>query len=64
MAVAGRMIGEYGNFESGKWVEAPVSAADTADGQIPIIIKPTAGPNAAISQIVFVESKSEGSAAR
>lgn len=64
VAVAGRMIGEYGNFESGKWVEAPVTAADTADGKIPIIIKPTAGPNAAISQIVFVESKSEGSAAR
>ena len=60
VAVAGRMIGEYGNFESGKWVEAPISAADTSDGEIPIAIKPTAGPDAAISQIVFVESKSAG----
>jgi hypothetical protein len=64
VAVAGRVIGEYGNFESGKWVEAPVSAVDTADGEIPLTIKPTAGPDAAISQIVFVESKSEGGAAR
>ncbi len=57
VTVAGRLIGEYSNFQTGKWVEAPISAADTAEGVIPVMIKPTAGPDAAISEIVFVESK-------
>ena len=56
--VAGRRIGEYQNLESGTWVEAPVSAADTADGGLPITIRRIAGPDATISEIVFVESKS------
>jgi hypothetical protein len=57
VTAAGRLIGEYSNFQTGKWVEAPISAADTAGGVIPIAIEPTAGPDAAVSEIVFVESK-------
>jgi hypothetical protein len=57
VTVAGRLVGEYANFGKGKWVEAPVSAADTAEGVIPITIKRAAGPDAALSEIVFVESK-------
>lgn len=55
IAVASRMIGEFGNFEAGKWVEARIAAADTANGVIAISIKPTAGPDAALSQIVFLD---------
>jgi hypothetical protein len=61
--VAGRRIGEYANFESGRWVETPVFAADTADGVISITIQRTAGPDAAISEIVFLEAKSEAKSA-
>jgi hypothetical protein len=60
VTVAGRLIGEYANLEKGKWVEAPISAADSAEGVIPITIKQNAGPDAALSEIVFVESKSAG----
>jgi hypothetical protein len=56
IVVANRLIGELANFEAGKWVEVPISAADTADGVIPIDIKPTAGPDAALSKIVLLEA--------
>lgn len=53
--VAGRMIGEYENFQSGKWIEVPISAADTAKGRIPVVMKNLkGGANAVVSQIRFV----------
>ncbi len=58
ITVAGRMVGEYANFEEGKWVEVPISATDSADGEIAIAIKPTAGPDAALSALTFVDEKS------
>lgn len=56
ITVASRLVGEYADFEGGKWVEAPVSAADTADGEIAITIRPTAGPDAALSAITFLDA--------
>jgi hypothetical protein len=58
ITVAGRLVGEYADFEDGKWVEAPVSAADTVDGELLITVRPTAGPDAALSAITFVDAKS------
>ena len=58
VTVAGRKIGEYENFQQGRWVEAPISAADTAQGRIGVAIenlKP--GSTAVVSQIHFVEAK-------
>jgi hypothetical protein len=53
--VAGRMIGEYESFQTGKWIEVPISATDTASGRIPVVMKnlnPSA--NAVVSQIRFL----------
>ena len=52
--VAGKLIGEYENFQSGKWIEVPVSATDTASGRIPVVMKNLkGGANAVVSQIRF-----------
>ncbi len=52
--VAGRMIGKYESFQSGKWIEVPISAADTAKGRIPVVMKNLKpGANAVVSQIRF-----------
>jgi hypothetical protein len=54
VTVGGRLIGEYEEFGGGRWVEAPVSAADTAGGRIPIIIKNlNAASSAAVSVVRF-----------
>ena len=54
ITAAGKLIGEHENFQSGRWVEIPISAADTADGRIPVVVKnlkPKA--NAVVSMIRF-----------
>ena len=58
VTVAGRLVGEVEHFENGTWIESPVSAGDTADGVIPILIERKAGPDAALSRVVFIEGKS------
>ena len=57
IAVEDRMIGEYENFQEGKWVEASVSSDDTADGHISIVMKnlKATGGNAVVSILRFVE---------
>jgi hypothetical protein len=53
--VANRLIGEYENFQSGKWVEVEVSRKDTAQGWIPIVIKNLKpGANAVVSLVKFL----------
>jgi len=57
VTVAGRPIGEYRNFQTGVWIETPVTEADTRDGRIPVVIKNLKpGCNAVVSIIRFVES--------
>lgn len=55
IAVAGRKISEYQNFQKGQWIETPIGAGDTGEGRIPVVItnlKPEA--NAVVSLIRFV----------
>lgn len=54
VTVSGRLIGEYETFQTGKWIEVPISAADTSGGRIPVVIKNLKpGANAVVSQIRF-----------
>lgn len=58
VTVAGRKIGDYENFQQGRWIEVPIGAADTAQGTIGVAVenlKP--GLNAVVSLIRFVEAK-------
>lgn len=58
IAVAGRLLGQYENFQKGQWVEAPIAAIDTAEGRIPVVIKnlqPKA--NAVVSLLRFIAGK-------
>ena len=55
VTVAGRLVANFENFQKGQWVEVPISAADTADGGIPVVIKnEREGSNAVVSLIRFV----------
>lgn len=54
LTVAGRLIGSYKDFQSGKWIEVPISASDTASGRISVMaknLKP--GGNAVVSVVKF-----------
>jgi hypothetical protein len=56
ITVAGKLVGEYENFQSGRWIEVPISAADTASGRILVVaknLKPKA--NAVVSFVRFVK---------
>ena len=58
VTVMGRLIGEYESFQTGKWIEVPISSADTAKGRIPVAIKNLKpGANAVVSQIRFQTEK-------
>ena len=58
VTAAGKLIGEYENFQSGRWVEIPISAADTANGAIPVVIKNLKpGANAVVSLVRFQTTK-------
>lgn len=54
ISVAGRHIGNYDHFHEGRWIEVPISSADTASGRIPVKIKTLAG-NAVVTTIRFIE---------
>jgi len=60
VTVAERLVGKYSNFENGTWIEATISAADTVKSVIPVTIRRTAGPDAALSKIIFVEAQATG----
>lgn len=58
ITVAGRMIGEFEGFQSGKWVDVPVTSADTSAGKITVVMKNLkTGANAVVSKIRFVEGQ-------
>jgi len=57
ISVAGKPIGEYESFQTGRWIEVPVSASDTASGRISVVarnLNPQA--NAVVSLVKFVKS--------
>lgn len=54
VTVAGKLIGEYEGFQTGKWIEILISAADTAKGSIPVVMKNLKpGANAVVSIVRF-----------
>jgi len=54
LRVEDRTIGEFEGFQSGRWVEVPVSAQDTTDGRISVVIKNLKpGSNAVVSILKF-----------
>lgn len=54
VSVCGRLIGEYSDFQQGKWLEVPISQADTDQGRIPVVVKNLKpGANAVVSIIRF-----------
>lgn len=56
VTAAGRLIGEYENFQPGRWLEVAVSPADTAIGRLPVVVKNLKpGGNAVVSLIEFVK---------
>ena len=57
ITVAGKLIGNYKNFQAGQWIEVPISGSDTASGRIPVIIKNLKpGGNAVVSLVRFVSA--------
>lgn len=55
--VAGKSIGEYDSFQTGRWIEVLISAADTASGRISVVAKNLkAGANAVVSLVRFVKT--------
>ena len=55
LTVAGKLIGTYKDFQSGKWIEVPISASDTSAGRISVVaknLKP--GGNAVVSLVRFI----------
>jgi len=57
VSVAGRLVGEYENFQAGRWIEVPLCAADTANGRIPVVMKNLKpGGNAVVSLVQLVAS--------
>ncbi|MBO0864380.1 MAG: hypothetical protein J2P16_04825 [Mycobacterium sp.] len=52
--VEGREVGTFSNFQQGEWVQAPVTAADTADGRINVEVdNARAGSNVVVSEVNF-----------
>ena len=52
--VNGQDVGTFGGFQQGKWIEANVTAADTADGRINVEVdNARQGSNVAVSEVAF-----------
>ena len=54
VSVEGRSVGDYEGFQQGRWIEVAITASDTADGSIDVVmtnLKP--GSNAVVSIIRF-----------
>ena len=55
--VVGKPIGEYDSFQTGRWIEVPISAADTASGRISVVAKNLKlNANAVVSLVRFVKT--------
>ncbi|HEV2320455.1 MAG TPA: glycoside hydrolase family 172 protein [Verrucomicrobiae bacterium] len=54
--VGGHAIGTYDHFQSGRWVEAPVSPDETVDGKLSVrIVNAQDKANAVVSKIEWIE---------
>lgn len=52
--VDGQTVGTFANFQQGKWIEANVTSADTADGRINVEVdNARQGSNVAVSEVAF-----------
>jgi hypothetical protein len=57
VTVAGRYIGEFENFQAGRWIEVPIAASDTVTGRIPVRMKNLKPHgNAVVSLVQFIRS--------
>lgn len=58
IVVGGKTIGTYDHFQDGRWVEAPVDSAETADGKLSVrIVNAQDAANAVVSKIEWIEKK-------
>jgi hypothetical protein len=56
IVVAGETVGTFENFQTGRWIDVPVSAEKTASGRLNIkVINARAGSNAVLSDIAWIE---------
>lgn len=56
ISVAGNTVGEYESFRSGRWIEVPISAAETPWGRISVVARNLRdGSNAVVSLVRFVK---------
>jgi hypothetical protein len=54
ISVGGKPVGEYQGFQTGRWVEVGVTAADTGGGRIPVVITNlNSKANAVVSIVTF-----------
>jgi hypothetical protein len=52
--VDGQDVGTFGDFQQGKWIEADVTAAETANGRIDVQVgNARQGSNVAVSEVAF-----------
>jgi hypothetical protein len=54
VSVDGHNVGTFSGFQQGKWIEANITAADTADGRINVEVNNARqGSNVAVSEVAF-----------
>ncbi len=58
VVVGGKTIGTYDHFQDGRWIEAPVSSDETADGKLNVrIVNAQGNANAVVSKIEWMEKE-------
>jgi Protein of unknown function (DUF2961) len=56
VVVGGKTLGIYDHFQDGRWIEAPVSSDETADGKLSVrIVNAQDTANAVVSKIEWIE---------
>ena len=56
IVVGGDNVGTFENFQTGRWIDVPVSAEKTAEGKLSIqAINARSGSNAVLSNIMWIE---------
>jgi hypothetical protein len=54
--VEGQTVGTYQNFQTGQWIDVPVTASQTADHQINLqVLNARSGSNAVLSILEWLE---------
>ena len=53
----GQTLGTFTNFQAGRWIEVPVNAAQTANGNVVIqVINARTGANAVLSMVEWLDT--------